>query len=789
MDQHTLSKLEYDKIIERLMGKCHSPLGRQKCAGLQPSTDYESIKKALAESHQMTEILQFEEPFPMQTVDDVDSFFSRLKIASTYIDATEYIKIAHFLRTVAGIKRYMKPKAEKYPLICAYANDLMPCPEIIEKVEKAIDKSGEIKDSASSRLRSIRTEKQVVRNKILTKLEAMIQDHPAGGSRQDNVITIRDNRYVVPMATSDVTSRTGVIHGRSKSGATLFVEPMATVEANNHLRELMHAEEAEIERILIDIGDSVRDNLDNLHENYRLISIIDFIHAKGRLAVQLDSHLPKLNDGPVFNLKKAFHPLLLMASENKSEVVPSDISLGDDFDCLIITGPNMGGKTVALKTAGLLSLMSQAGLLIPADKDSEVGIFDHVFADIGDEQSIELSLSTFSSHISKIIEAVKNCGDRSLILMDELGAGTDPLEGSALGESILLDILRKNGKAIITTHYSALKTLAEKDKRFKNASLEFNHKTLQPTYRLMIGLPGSSYAIEMAKRLGMPSEIIDDSVKLVGSQEMDMADLIQRLQSQTREAEERAAEAEENMKEVDRLREHYIRRIDQMDEEQRDFKQKALEDAQKLVDNTRTELERLVRNIKESKADKKSVKEAHEYIRTKSSDIKTYRERIDKPAKPEKEPEKLQPGDTVFIENLQTKGELLDYDEKKDNWRVQTGSMIVNVGSDLLRKTSSGKKESRIPSGVNYAPFEDVSTQISLRGMTSEEAEDALDKYLDSVSLANLETVYILHGKGTGALRKTVDQFLRRHPLVKSHRLGYFNEGGAGVTVVTLKRN
>ncbi|HEQ97850.1 MAG TPA: endonuclease MutS2 [candidate division Zixibacteria bacterium] len=788
MDEHTLHKLEFDKIKVLLRDICHTPAGVARAENLYPRIDYEQIKRELAETAQLTEILRFEEPFVMQTLDPVDLYLSRLKVENSYLDATEYLKVAHFLRVCHSLTQYMKGKADKYPLINSYISEIKPAPEVLKKIEKAIDKTGEVMDSASPKLRKIRIEKQLVRNRILARLESMIQSRRTPETRQDDLITIRDGRYVIPMQTSDVTSKTGVIHGRSKTGMTLFVEPMATVEMNNHLRELLNEEEEEIERILIDIGDSVRSHLPEFRHNYEMVGIIDFIHAKARLAVRLDCNPPRLVERPYIDLKDSRHPLLLISVEKQSEVVPLDIHLAKDFDCIVITGPNMGGKTVALKTVGLLSLMVQSGLLIPAHEDSAMGIFGRIFADIGDEQSIELSLSTFSSHVSKIIAAVKNCDENTLILMDELGAGTDPVEGSALGEAILKKILDCKGKAIITTHYSALKTLPEKDRRIQNASLEFDQKTLKPTYRLQIGLPGSSYAIEMAKRLGMPQDIVEDAVQLMGTQERNLAELIERLQAETQDAEEAKKAALQEKEEVDRLRKHYLDRQDQIAEEQQAYKEKAMKEAEDLVKSTRTRLEQLVRNIKEHKADKESVKEAHKFIKEKQDEFRSRLEKM-KTRKETAMEETLSPGDRVFIENLRTEGELIDYNENTDSWRVQTGSIIASVKSDLLKKIRKQEPRRRVPSGVNYAPFEDVPMQISVRGMTAEEAISAVEKYLDSVSIANLETVYILHGKGTGALRKAIGDYLKTHPMVENHRLGYFNEGGAGVTVIKMKKS
>ena len=787
MDKHTLNKLEYDKILSNIHGKCHTSAGMEFVDSLSPTTDYPTIKKSLEEVFELTEILKFEEPFILQTLDPIDVLLSKLKVEMTYLDPSDYLKISYFIQVVHSLQRYMKEKKEKYPLISEYIAELKAAQEIIDKINNAIDRTGEIKDSASPRLRSIRVDKHLVRNRIMTKLDALIQDQRPSGTRQDDLITIRDGRYVIPVATSEFNSKNGVVHGRSKSGATFFVEPMVTVELNNQLRALINDEEEEIERILIEIGDAIRARHRELVINYQVIGKIDFIHAKAKLAVQLDCNMPELTSTPLLDLKDARHPLLVLSAEKPSDVVPMDIELGDKFDSLVITGPNMGGKTVALKTVGLLILMTQSGILIPADKKSRVGIFEQVFADIGDEQSIELSLSTFSSHISRIISAIKHCNHKSLILMDELGAGTDPLEGSALGEAILKHILKLNGKSIVTTHYSALKTLAESEERIENASLEFDHETLTPSYRLKIGLPGSSYAIEMAKRLGMPEKIVNEALRLVGTQERSLADLIERLQRETKEAREAREEIESQLAETEKTREHYLKRMDKLAQDEDKLKEDAIKAANELVESTRIQMEQLVKQIRETKADKHSIKQAQQFIQDKKSEYKEQIEII-KTKEDAKKP-KLSPGDRVFIENLQADGELLDYNDGNDSWRVQTGSMVATVKAELLRKIDQPTLKKDIPSGVNYAPFDEISMQISVRGLTAEEAVDAIEKYLDSVSMANLETVYILHGKGTGVLRQAVGKYLKTHPLVKDFRLGYYNEGGTGVTVVTLRKD
>jgi DNA mismatch repair protein MutS2 len=786
VDNETLTTLEFDKIRNLLAGKTLTKRGRELSLAITPVPNEREINRLLDETTEMTELLRFEEPFPLERIDDIEWILPRLATAGTFLDPSELLKFRDFLSVCGRLRRYVANKTGKYPLLVEYLTAIKPADGVIEAIDSAIDKSGEVKDSASPALRRIRIEKGSTRSKLLSKLENVLRQREPHETRQDDLVTIRDGRYVIPIAEHDFTHQAGVVHDRSKSGATLYVEPLESVELNNRLRQLDADEREEIERILIAIADLARQELPSLNINYEKITEIDLIHARGTLAIDLDAHRPTIVQDARAKLLDAKHPLLLKQAEKKSDVVSLEITIGGKHSVLVVTGPNTGGKTVALKTLGLLILMARSGLHIPASDKSEIGAIHTIFADVGDEQSIELSLSTFSSHLSKIIRAVKKCDSNTLILLDEIGAGTDPKEGAALGEAILAHIVERDALAFVTTHYSALKTLPERYPRIENASLEFDRSTLMPTYRFRTGLPGSSYAIEIAKRLGMPQEIITAAESLTGTQERTLSNLLEKLQEQIDESRETRATLEEENAALDSKLEKLDTRERTLKLREEDLKRKELSEASEIVEDARKKVEQVVRTIRERKADKTVVKAAHDRLREIEKEIVEERKAVEPPH--ESEPGPLSRGDSVWVETLQTKGELLEYIKNSDSWKVRVGNVISTVKSRFLSRRGENEPAPPLPAGVNYAPYDDTPTQVSVIGMTVEEALSVVDTFLDRVSLSNLESVYILHGKGTGALRRAIKDHLSKHPFVADFRLGYVNEGSSGVTVVYMKR-
>ncbi|HEX7402204.1 MAG TPA: endonuclease MutS2, partial [candidate division Zixibacteria bacterium] len=595
MNEHTLKILEFNKIKDMLSGLCLSQMGKELALSIFPAKDKEVAEKELSETTQMKEILLYEEPFPLTSMRDIRVSLKKAEPEGGNLEPVELLSINEILNISRALIKFFKNKKEKYPHIGNLVSELRSYDQISSAILSAVDPSGEIRDSASGRLSDIRHQEKTLRNRILEKLESMIGARKTKGPRQDDLITMRDGRYVIPMEESEFFQSRGIIHDRSRSGATFFVEPLVVVGMNNQLRELALEERAEIERILRDITGLIRAELLDLDVTIRVLQELDFIHAKAQLSFRYDGNPLLLNEAGYINLIEARHPLLgLSQKQNSREVVPLSMALGKEYNVLIITGPNAGGKTVTLKTVGLLTLMALSGLHVPVKPYSEIPVFKSVYADIGDEQSIEMSLSTFSSHMLHIKEALENADSESLILFDELGGGTDPKEGVALSEAIIDQMIRKGSKVVVTTHHGALKLLAQEYPQVRNASMEFDKETLAPTYRFQIGYPGSSFAIHIAQKLGMPPEIIQKAHEILGSEEKDMGILLENLETDLRKVRENRQSLDEQKKITDELMNLYRDRMKRLEEREKELKTGALRESKLMVEATRAELERLV---------------------------------------------------------------------------------------------------------------------------------------------------------------------------------------------------
>jgi len=785
MDEHTLKVLEFDKIREMLSKYCLSEMGRELACSIFPTKDREIAEKEIRETTELKEILLYEEPFPLSYMNDIRASLKRAETEGTYLEPKELLNIAEILIISRSLIKFFKNKKEKYPHIDALVSELRSFDEILSAINIAIDPSGEIKDSASGRLSDVRHQQKTLRNRILEKLDSMLGARKTKGPRQDDIITVRDGRYVIPMDESEFFQSRGIIHDRSRSGATFFVEPLVVVGMNNQLRELSLEEEAEIERILREITSLIRAELQDLDVMIRVLQELDFIHAKAQLSFSYDGNPPLLNEQGYINLIEARHPLLSLPKDKKT-VVPLSVILGKDYSTLIITGPNAGGKTVALKTVGLLTLMALSGLHIPAMPYSEISVFKRVYADIGDEQSIEMSLSTFSSHMLHIKEAVENADSESLILFDELGGGTDPKEGVALGEAIIDQLVKKDAKAIITTHHGVLKMLASEYPQIRNASMQFDQETLTPTYRFQIGYPGSSYAIQIAQRLGLPEEIIQKAQVILGSEERDLGKLLEGLETDLKKVRENRQAMDEQKKVTEELMSLYRDRMKKLEEREKELKTTALRESKLMVESTKAEIERLVAQIRKTQAQKEVVKEAHHVLEEKKVSLSQELEKFE-----QKVARKLgivQVGDSVWIEPLGIKGEVISRNEQTKIFKVLVGNLTYDVEEKKLTEIEDTEKVATEQEyvGTPYT-LPQVSPEIDLRGLLSEEAFNVVDKYLDNAYLAGLTSVSIIHGKGTGALRKKIGEFLTHHHRVEQIRLGEWDEGGSGVTIVKLK--
>lgn len=797
VDEHTLGVLEFDKIREMLSKLCLSEMGKELALSIFPTKDKEIAEKEIRQTTELKEMLTFEETFPLSSMEDVRHSLRKAETEGTFVDPRELLNLAETLTISKSLIEFLKNKKQKYVHISALVADLRSFDELLYSIKSSVDPSGEIRDSASGRLSDVRHQTKTLRNRILDKLEAMLGARKSKGPRQDDIITMRDARYVLPMDESEFFQSRGIIHDRSRSGATVFVEPLAVVGMNNQLKELSLEEEAEIERILRQITSMIRAELKDLDVMVRILQELDFIHAKAQLSFRYDGNPPLLNEQGCINLVEARHPLLQLPRGEEvvsrteppkaGAVVPLSLTLGRDHTCLIITGPNAGGKTVALKTAGLLTLMALAGLHIPAKPYSEISVFKRVYADIGDEQSIEMSLSTFSSHVLHIKEAVVNADSESLILLDELGGGTDPKEGVALGEAIIGELIRKRARTIITTHHGELKTLVQEYPEVRNASMEFDKETLTPTFRFRMGYPGSSYAIQIAQRLGMPEEVIQKAQEVLGTEERDLGALLESLEKDLSKVRENRQALEEQKKVTQELMNLYQDRMKKLDQREKELKTTALRESKLMVETTRVELERLVAQIRKTQAQKEAVKEVHRVVEEKKTSLDKELEKFE-----EKVTKKLgivKQGDSVWIEPLGIRGEVVSKDEQSKKFKVLVGSVTYDVEEEKLTIIEEGEKveaKSEYVSTSSYS-IPQVSPEIDLRGLLAEEAFEIVDKYLDHAFLAGLTSVWVIHGKGTGALRKKIGEFLGHHHRVESTRLGEWNEGGAGVTIVKLK--
>ena len=786
MDQKTLRRLEFYKVLELLDGCAVSNQGKELVQALVPSTDYQEVFETLLDTTEAKELLRLEPGFSLGGFKDLREILKRVKIGAL-LEPSDFLRIYSTLYSARRVKGFMLNRKGDYPRIKAIIQEITAFPELEATINKSISEAGEVADTASTELASIR--KQIIskQHRIKEKLEHIIRSTQYQKMLQDPIVTIRGDRYVVPVKQEYRVQFSGVVHDQSASGATLFIEPMAAVELNNDLRKLKINEKVEVDRILNYLTSLVYGSLEIIELNSELLAKLDFIFAKARLSQKMNAGEAKLNKAFYLDIKQGRHPLI------RGEVVPTNVSLGKEFDTLLITGPNTGGKTVTLKTVGLFALMNQAGLHIPAEYGSEMPIINRIFSDIGDEQSIEQSLSTFSSHMVNIIGILEHAQKDDLVLMDEVGAGTDPTEGAALAMAILGELHYRGVKTIATTHYSELKNFAYSNERMENASVEFNVETLQPTYKLMIGQPGRSNAFEIATKLGLNKVLVEKAKEFISHEEIQVADLLENLEDKQRLAEQDRDDARKLKDQIQALKEAYLQKQDDLEEKRLNVLQQAKEEAYQILKSSRNEAETIIKELKKTfaeeseKAKSKAIDEAKQKLKTALGKVELNLNQ-GKPVIQRKVPKQVVPGETVFVPKLNQKGHVVDTNPNGDVV-VQVGIMKITVKLKEIQTVSEGKKEE---GQVAYAKIssnkaQNIQTEIDLRGMTVDEAMAEVEKFLDDAYLAGVPQVFIIHGKGTGALRAAMQTNLKKNKLVKSFRLGQYGEGGNGVTVVELK--
>lgn len=789
--QKSQNTLELSRVLEILAEHAVSESAKELALNLSPKTDLSDVQAAIAKTSDARKLIGAKGSPSFSGIRNMSASVKRASRGGS-LNAAELLHVADLLRCARGAQSYLDEdrKGEKTTLDNMFAG-LLVNKYLEDRIRGAILSPEEIADGASAELLSIRRKIRRSGEKVREVLAHIISSPTHAKHLQEAIITQRSGRYVVPVKSEHKGDIKGLVHDVSSTGATVFIEPIQVVELNNALRELEAEEKKEVERILAELSAEVAEFSDGIETNFEILSRLDLIFAMGKLSYAQNAEAPVVNNKGMIDLKNARHPLL-----DRDRTVPISIRLGKEFDTLVITGPNTGGKTVSLKTVGLLTLMAECGMHIPCDYGSEISVFSKIFADIGDEQSIEQSLSTFSSHMKNIVEIIAEADAESLVLVDELGAGTDPIEGAALAVSIIEYIKALGAKTVATTHYAELKSFALITERVENASCEFDVTTLKPTYRLLIGIPGKSNAFAISERLGLPKNIIDSAGALVEREDKRFDEILSRLEEKQRaldtelsQASKLRSDAEQRKKKNEQFEEELEKRKVSVIEKARADAEKILSDAREAADRALDEIKE-IRKLEKKKADRNLINDARSELRRGLNEAEKSVIRAKARPTPKPLPRKLREGDTVELVELGLRGTVIGVAEKTGILTVQAGIMKVTAKpEEVALVEESGEKTVKEFIAKKKAELRNISVkpEVDLRGMTSDEAEYVLGSYLDNAFLARLNTVTIIHGKGTGVLRKSVHAYLRSHPHIKSWRLGVYGEGEDGVTIAELR--
>lgn len=782
MEDRTFRTLEFNKVLHQLMQFASSALGKEKINELYPTTDLAEANIRQQMTFEGFTVLRLRGSAPLGGIRDIRRFITRAHLGGS-LSAHEFLDIASTISSGWRLRRFIENIHEDHviPLLFELVQEIERLQVVEEEISACIDEQGEVVDGASPALGQIRSQIRINEGRIRDKLDQMIRSSHYQKMLQETIISVRGDRFVIPVKQEYRHVFGGMIHDQSASGATLFIEPEAIVGAGNALREWRLKEEREIEKILHNLSGHIAAHYEPIRNNVSILAIIDFTFAKAAYAHSIRATQPKLNSEGYLHLRKARHPLIPM-----QEVVPIDLEMGKEYTSLIITGPNTGGKTVTLKTIGLHALMAASGLHIPAGEDSEIAVFSGIFADIGDEQSIEQNLSTFSGHMTNIVRILNEMDGESLILLDELGAGTDPTEGAALAIAILTKMYERGARVVATTHYSELKAFAYNSKHVLNASVEFNVETLRPTYRLLIGVPGRSNAFAIAARLGLSEEIIQSAKELVSHEDAKVESMIASLEEDRLRAEQDRNRAEQAAREAERLRLELEAERNKFADEKNAMLAKAEEDARKWVAKAKSEAEDIISELRRLAQEEQMGIKEHKLIEAKKRLEETMPVFQKEKKKKGEQRTGFKVGDEVRILSLGQKGEIIT-DLGNKEFQVQIGIMKMSIKVDDLELVKSAKKKEIISYSRVRISRETPRPELDLRGFTIEEAISAIDKYLDDAVISNLHQVALIHGKGTGALRVGVHNFLKTHRNVNSFRIGGQGEGGLGATIVELK--
>ena len=792
MNKYFIS-LELDKILKMLSDTASSADAKEMALNIKPLTDYFEVTELLDKTEAAYILIaKFGAP-SFGGLQNVNNALSRANAGGS-LSAGELLKIATTLKIIRGITIWHEKCAGMETALDDLFNSLYPNKYLEEKITNAIISETEISDNASPELKEIRRKKRHFENKIREQLDSMIHSSHYSKILRDGIITQRNGRFVVPVKAENRGEVAGMVHDTSGSGATVFIEPAAVVEANNEIKVLESREKDEIERILAELSQMAGEFEDTIKISFDSATMLDLHFAKAHLAYKMKASRPIVNNDGEILLRKARHPLI-----DPKKVVPVDISLGIDFDSLVITGANTGGKTVSIKTIGLLTLMAECGLMLPVTDNSRISVFKNVLADIGDEQSIEQSLSTFSAHMTTIVDILKTADDQSLVLIDELGAGTDPVEGAALAVAILENLRRQGAKIASTTHYSELKEYALKTNRVENGCCEFDVASLKPTYRLLIGMPGRSNALAIAGRLGISEDITDFAKALISEEDTRFEDAVDTLETARKALEDDKEKLEEEKLNILRQKENAEKTLEKAKEQSEKEIERAKREAERIVENARRAGNSLLLEIEQLKKEQAKEKNLQEIARKAKQAMGRQLDKMDEITNGLQDddddyalPRPLKVGDRVFVKSLGGEAEVISVDEKKNTVQVQSGMLKMKANISDLRLLGSKKQPKKqeygtrkVHTGTN-ASLSSTSS-IDLRGTTVEEAMLDLDKFIDGVLRTGLNEITIIHGKGTGALRKGIHTYLRKHPNIRTFRVGTFGEGEEGVTIAELK--
>jgi DNA mismatch repair protein MutS2 len=785
-DDTTLTQLEFQKIIEQIQSHLSTPYGILKLDYLKPSCHKGIVEERLTEVHQMVHLLESQNKVPLRGFTDIQPALEKVKPHNAFLDSTQIIGIKENLILFKEFSQFFKTHKKDCEGLYVYARGIHNHNKVISEIEETIDNSGEIMDSAGTELRQIRKQIRSLEGEQKKMLQSAIKRYAEFS--QDEIITLRDGRMVLGIQQNYANKVNGIVHGTSGSGATVFVEPMETLQLGNQIQNLKIQERTEIIKILKFLTDLIRQIRDDVLFGIENIGILDLIHAKALLASKLMANVPRITTNPKLKLIQARHPLLILKMGHQN-AIPLSIDIGEKFKTLIITGPNAGGKTVAIKTIGLLTLLVQIGMPVPAEPDSEIPLFSNVLVDIGDRQSLEQDLSTFSAHVVRLRNIIQKADANSLVLLDEIGTSTDPKEGAALAISILRDLTRNKVLTVATTHHGELKAFAHSERQVENASMEFDLETLQPTYHLKLGIPGSSYGFEIARRYGLPEKIIQDAQTIVGVEKDKLEDLIINLATKIQEIERERRELSIKLSETEGLRNLYERQAQHFKQNKKEMIQDAANEAKKIIRESKKLVEHVVEEIRSQQATKDSIKIARTTLEEKANTL-------EKMLGSEKDDlvnsEILKSGDIVSIQSLQEEGEVIEVSDDQQKVKVLVNNVKMTLGRTGLKKLVKNIIQDKQHRGIK-THFSDsikmrLKPELDLRGLDSENAIEKTDRYLSEILDSDWDEVRIIHGKGTGVLRKRINEFLSRDSRVLEKRLGVWGEGDTGVTIVKLKK-